>query len=85
MDEVVLAYSDLSHVDVMHKASLVQSTGADFRLIGPNATMLRSTKPVVAVCAADRVRQEPDQPADRADPARRRPEDRAGAASDALR
>jgi predicted GTPase len=52
VDEVTLAYSDLSHVDVMHKASLVLSTGADFRLIGPKATMLRSTKPVVAVCAA---------------------------------
>jgi predicted GTPase len=52
IDEVVLAYSDLSHVDVMHKASLVLGCGADFRLIGPKATMLRSTKPVVAVCAA---------------------------------
>ena len=51
VDEVVLAYSDLSHSDVMHKASLVLSAGADFRLIGPKATMLRSTKPVVAVCA----------------------------------
>lgn len=51
VDEVVLAYSDLSHADVMHKASLVLSTGADFRLIGPKASMLRSTKPVVAVCA----------------------------------
>jgi predicted GTPase len=49
--EVVLAYSDLSHEDVMHKASIVQAAGADFRLIGPKATMLRSTKPVVAVCA----------------------------------
>jgi predicted GTPase len=51
VDEVVLAYSDLSHSDVMHKASLVLSAGADFRLMGPRATMLRSTKPVVAVCA----------------------------------
>jgi predicted GTPase len=51
VDEVVLAYSDLSHVDVMHKASIVQAAGADFRLIGPHASMLRSTKPVVAVCA----------------------------------
>jgi predicted GTPase len=49
--EVVLAYSDLKHETVMHKASLVLSTGADFRLLGPGATMLRSTKPVVAVCA----------------------------------
>jgi predicted GTPase len=52
VDEVVLAYSDLSHVEVMHKASLVLSAGADFRLLGPRSTMLRSGKPVIAVCAA---------------------------------
>jgi len=51
VDEVVLAYSDLSHAEVMHKASTVLAAGADFRLLGPNRTMLRSTKPVVAVCA----------------------------------
>ncbi len=51
VDEVVLAYSDLSHEDVMHKASIVLAAGADFRLLGPKATMLRSRKPVVAVCA----------------------------------
>lgn len=51
VDEVILSYSDLSHETVMHKASLVLATGADFRLMGPHATMLRSTKPVVAVCA----------------------------------
>ena len=51
VDEVVLAYSDLSHKDVMHKASLVLATGADFRLIGPKASMLHSRKPVIAVCA----------------------------------
>src|SRR5690348_15722460 len=47
VDEVVLAYSDLSHGDVMHKASIALSAGADFRLIGPKASMLRSAKPVV--------------------------------------
>lgn len=52
VDEVVLAYSDLSHVDVMHKASLAMANGADFVLLGPGRTMLPSTKPVVAVCAA---------------------------------
>jgi predicted GTPase len=52
VDEVVLAYSDLSHLDVMHKASLVLATGADFRLISPRTTMLRAGKPVVAVGAA---------------------------------
>jgi predicted GTPase len=51
VDEVVLAYSDLSHADVMHKASLVLAAGADFRLVGPEASMLRSRKPVIAVCA----------------------------------
>jgi predicted GTPase len=51
VDEVILAYSDLSHQDVMHVASRVLATGADFRLSGPNASMLHSSKPVVAVCA----------------------------------
>ena len=51
VDEVVLAYSDLSHQAVMHKASTALAAGTDFRLLGPDATMLRSTKPVVAVCA----------------------------------
>ena len=51
VDEVVLAYSDLSHVQVMHKASTVLAAGADFRLLGPERTMLESTRPVVAVCA----------------------------------
>ncbi len=51
VDEVVLAYSDLAHVEVMHKASAALSAGADFRLIGPRDSQLHSTKPVVAVCA----------------------------------
>lgn len=51
VDEVVLAYSDLRHETVMHKASIVLAAGADFRLMGPDATMLHSSKPVVAVCA----------------------------------
>jgi len=51
IDEVVLAYSDLSHIDVMHKASAILAAGADFRLLGPSATMLPSVKPVVAICA----------------------------------
>jgi predicted GTPase len=49
-DEVVLAYSDLAHEDVMHKASLALAAGVDFRLLGPRSTMLHSAKPVVAVC-----------------------------------
>jgi predicted GTPase len=51
VDEVILAYSDLKHETVMHKASIVLAAGADFRLLGPDATMLGSSKPVVAVCA----------------------------------
>ena len=51
VDQVVFAYSDISHEYVMHRASQVLAAGADFRLMGTNTTMLRSTKPVVAVCA----------------------------------
>lgn len=51
VDQVVLAYSDLSHQDVMHKASRVMACGADFVLLGPDSTMVASAKPVVAVCA----------------------------------
>jgi predicted GTPase len=51
VDEVILAYSDLKHETVMHKASIVLASGADFRLLGPDTTMLGSSKPVVAVCA----------------------------------
>jgi len=51
VDEVILAYSDLKHETVMHKASIVLAAGADFRLLGPGSTMLGSAKPVVAVCA----------------------------------
>jgi predicted GTPase len=50
VDEVVLAYSDLSYDDVMHRASVALAAGADFRLLGPKATMLHASKPVVAVC-----------------------------------
>jgi len=49
--EVVLAYSDLSHETVMHIASQVLAAGPDFRLIGPDASMLESRVPVVSVCA----------------------------------
>ncbi|MBT0651910.1 cyclic 2,3-diphosphoglycerate synthase [Geomobilimonas luticola] len=49
--QVVFAYSDISHEQLMHTASLVLACGADFRLIGPDATMLASRRPVVSVCA----------------------------------
>jgi predicted GTPase len=51
IDEVVFAYSDVTHEHVMHVASIAAAAGADVRLLGPRATMLRSAKPVVAVCA----------------------------------
>jgi predicted GTPase len=49
VDEVVLSYSDLPYSEVMHKASIALANGADFTLLGPNSTMLKSKKPVVAV------------------------------------
>jgi predicted GTPase len=49
VDEAVLSYSDLPYSEVMHKASIVLANGADFTLLGPNSTMLKSTKPVIAV------------------------------------
>lgn len=52
VDQVVFAYSDVSHEYVMHMASRVLAAGADFRLMGPRSTMLAATKPVVSVCAA---------------------------------
>ena len=51
IDEVMLAYSDLSYQTVMTLASRSLAAGADFRLQSPDATMLESSKPVVAVCA----------------------------------
>jgi len=51
VDQVVFAYSDVPHEVVMHKASIVLAAGADFRLIGPKYTQIKSSKPVVSVCA----------------------------------
>jgi predicted GTPase len=51
VDDVVFAYSDVSHEYVMHKGSEVLAAGANFELLGPNETMLRATVPLVAVCA----------------------------------
>ncbi len=50
-DQVIFAYSDVSHETVMHKASIVLAAGVDFRLMGPNNTQVKSIKPVVSVCA----------------------------------
>jgi predicted GTPase len=51
VDDVVFAYSDVSYEYVMHKASEVMAAGANFVLLGPDATMLQAAVPVVAVCA----------------------------------
>jgi predicted GTPase len=51
IDQVIFAYSDVSHEYVMHKASSVLANGADFRLMGPKTTMLKAKVPVVSVCA----------------------------------
>ena len=50
-DEVVFSYSDVSHEYVMHLASRVLAAGAGFRLLSPRATMIRSSRPIVSVCA----------------------------------
>ncbi|MCL6578902.1 MAG: cyclic 2,3-diphosphoglycerate synthase [Candidatus Bathyarchaeota archaeon] len=51
VDQVVFAYSDVSHEYVMHKASIALASGADFRLMGPKTTMIESKVPVVSVGA----------------------------------
>jgi predicted GTPase len=50
-DVCAMAYSDVSHEEVMHKASLVNACGADFVILGHRQTMLKASKPVIAVCA----------------------------------
>jgi predicted GTPase len=51
VDDVVFAYSDVTHEHVMHIGSIAMAAGADFRLMGPRSTELRASKPVVAICA----------------------------------
>ena len=51
VEQVIFSYSDISHEDLMHKASIVLATGADFRLMGGNQTMLKAKVPVLAICA----------------------------------
>ncbi|MDQ4149484.1 MAG: cyclic 2,3-diphosphoglycerate synthase [Actinomycetota bacterium] len=51
VEEVIFAYSDVSHEEVMHAASLALAAGADFRLMGTKSTMLTSAVPVISVCA----------------------------------
>jgi predicted GTPase len=51
IDQVIFAYSDIPHREVMHKASQVLAAGADYRMMGPKATQVASNKPVISVCA----------------------------------
>jgi predicted GTPase len=51
IDLVAFSYSDISHVEVMHRASVAMAEGADFILLGATYTMIRAKKPVIAVCA----------------------------------
>lgn len=51
VDECVFAYSDVGYEDVMSVGALVNSVGANFTLLGPKSTMIKSNKPVISVCA----------------------------------
>src|SRR6185437_15376485 len=51
VDEVVFAYSDVTHEHVMHVGSRALAAGASYRLISPRETMLTSSRPAVAICA----------------------------------
>jgi len=51
IDEVVFAYSDVSHDYIMHRACVVTGVGASFTLLGADKTMIKSKVPVIAVCA----------------------------------
>ena len=51
IDEVVFSYSDILYSDLMSKSAIVNAAGADFRRIGPNASMVKSTKPLIAITA----------------------------------
>lgn len=51
VDECVFAYSDVSYEEVMGVSAIVNAAGANFKLLGPNSTMLKSKKPVISVCA----------------------------------
>jgi predicted GTPase len=51
VDEVAFSYSDVTHEYVMHKASQCLAAGADFILLGPKGTCIKSNKPVISICA----------------------------------
>ncbi|MDQ7798706.1 MAG: cyclic 2,3-diphosphoglycerate synthase [Candidatus Edwardsbacteria bacterium] len=51
VDQVVFAYSDVPYAYVMGKGAVVNAAGADFMMLGPKDTMIKSTKPVISICA----------------------------------
>lgn len=51
VDECVFSYSDVHYEEVMGVSAIVNAAGADFKLLGPKSTMLKSKKPVISVCA----------------------------------
>ncbi len=51
IDEVVFSYSDVPYQTLMNKSAIVMAAGADFKIIGPTASMIKSTKPVIAITA----------------------------------
>lgn len=51
VDECIFAYSDIGYEDVMGVSAIVNAAGANFTLLSPNSTMLKSKKPVISVCA----------------------------------
>lgn len=51
VDECVFAYSDVKYEEVMGVSAIVNAAGADFKLLGPRSTMLKSSKPIISICA----------------------------------
>jgi len=51
VEEVVFSYSDVPYDYVMSKSAIVNAAGADFKFMGPERTMIKSTKPVISICA----------------------------------
>jgi predicted GTPase len=60
VNECVFSYSDITYQKVMSISAIVNAAGAGFVLLGPNDTMVRSTKPVIAVGAVRTVAKKPD-------------------------
>ena len=51
VDDCVFSYSDVPYPRVMNMSAVVNAAGANFMLLGPKETMVKSTKPVIAVGA----------------------------------